>query len=543
MTDPTIDPSQPPPDYIIRTYNNGSRSNPVIGQQMTTLSDEDMATFTAWNQNVATRSGVGAGTIPVAGTITSGTVNGQTVGVGPSTSVDVSRANMMVSQDFTNSNTVATQAHWSWDGTDGDLVLGCARVDCDGDQDDLVSNEIAVLTGEKIEVSCEVKWEGIVYTGTNPIVLGVEKYRKGKDPATNGVTYLDVGSVDVAAIESPADSGDWGQGAIAGIYIVEAGVDQLRFRFHPAQTITAGVVKWDEAVFLKPDLIADSAVPGVGTTVDDIVTQLYGTAGEGFTHNDAAVALANTNSSILSINARLSQSEAANSPGNIAGDDFTWTGEITASDNWGGGYQTPDVTNPSTGLTTSSGTYVANGANAVWEPPEFTLTPNQACWFDWEGTGEFSSTDYQLIRLLMSSAPKTDRIGSLAYIHVLGRISADFSQYVRARFSSDGKYRVEYTTDHGASFTNMKNGTCTVPGSASLISLYCGDLASSAPRHFKVTINDAVVADFDETGSGSPLGAGNRKWGWGAEAQGGFFFLDLSQAAAANVNQWLGYDQ
>lgn len=275
MTGPTQ-----PPDYIIRTYNNGTRSNPVVGQQMTTLSDEDMATFTAWNQNVATQSGVGDGTIPVAGTITSGTVNGSTVGVGPSTSVDVSRANMMVSQDFTNPNTVATQRHWSWDGTDGDLVLGCARVECDGAQDDLVSNEIGVLTGEKIEVSCEVKWENIVYTGTNPIVLGVEKYRKGKDPATNGVTYLDVGSVDVAAIESPADFGEWGQGALAGFYIVEAGVDQLRFRFHPAQTITAGVVKWDEAVFLKPDLIADSAVPGVGATVDDIVTNLYGTAGE-----------------------------------------------------------------------------------------------------------------------------------------------------------------------------------------------------------------------------------------------------------------------
>jgi hypothetical protein len=30
------DPAQPP-DYIIRTYNNGARNNPVIGQQVTTL--------------------------------------------------------------------------------------------------------------------------------------------------------------------------------------------------------------------------------------------------------------------------------------------------------------------------------------------------------------------------------------------------------------------------------------------------------------------------------------------------------------------------
>jgi hypothetical protein len=178
-------------------------------------------------------------------------------------------------------------------------------VECDGAQDDLVSNEIPVLTGERVEVSVQTKWEGIVYTGTDPIILGVEKYRQGKDPTTGGVTFLDLGGVDVATIESPADFGEWGQGALAGFYIVEAGVDQLRFRFRAAQTITQGVVKWDEAVFLKPDLIQDSAVPGVQTTTDDIVTQLYGTQGEGFTHNQAAVALANTSSTIQSINARL----------------------------------------------------------------------------------------------------------------------------------------------------------------------------------------------------------------------------------------------
>jgi hypothetical protein len=529
------DPAQPP-DYIIRTYNNGARNNPVIGQQVTTLDEAQMAQFSAWNQNVATQSGVGDGSIPVAGTITSGTVNGQTVGVGPSTSVDLSKANMMVSQDFTNPNTVATHKHWSWDGTDGDLVLGCARVECDGAQDDLVSNEIHVLTGERIEVSCEVKWENIVYTGSNPIVLGVEKYRQGKDSTTNGITYLDLGGVDVAAIESPADFGEWGQGALAGFYIVEAGVDQLRFRLRAAQTITQGVVKWDEAVFLKPDLIADSAVPGVGTTVDDIVTNLYGSAGEGFTHNDAAVALANTSSTIQSINARLSQTEAMSSPGNIAGDDFTESGELVASGNWIGGYRHSPIA--------ASGMYVADGADAMWVGPDGTsFYLDQECWFAWQGTGQFSSSDYQISRLLMSSAPTTDRNGFLSFIHVLGRVATDFSSYVRARFSSDGKYVVDYTNNSGASFTVMQHGPTAVPGSGALISLYCGDEASSAPRQFKVTINGSTVVAFNESGTGSSLGSGNRRWGWGAETQGGFFFLDLSQADAANVNQWLGYDQ
>jgi hypothetical protein len=383
-----------------------------------------------------------------------------------------------------------------------------------------------------------VKWEGIAYTGTDPIILGVEKYRQGRDPDTNTVTYLDLGGVDVATIESPPDFGEWGQGDIAGFYKVEAGVDQLRFRFRAAQTITAGVVKWDEAVFLKPDLIQDSAVPGVQTTTDDIVTQLYGTAGAGFTHNDAAVALGNTAATILSINARLSQSEAVDSPGNIAGDDFTWTGAILDNPNWGGGYATA----------VNNGAYSANGSDAVWDDPFATTDLNQEAWFDWGGTGEFSSTDYQLVRLLLSSKPKTGAdTYMVSYIHLLGRISTDFHSYVRAGFGSDGTFFVDYTTNSGTSFHSMASGSCPVPGTGALLSLYCGDKASTAPRHFKLTVNDSTIIQFDESGSGSPLGAGNLKWGWGAKTIGGGFingwYADSDQGTPPKVNQWLGYDQ
>jgi hypothetical protein len=527
MTDAEI------PDYIVRTYGTYVHTNPVAQSQLTTLSSEQMATFSQWNQNVATVSGVGDGSIAVAGTSTTGTVNNLT-GRGPATSVDVSGTNMMVSQDFTNPDTVAAQNHWSWDGTDGDISPGCARVDCDGSQDDLVSNEIPVLVGEKIEVSVQVEWEAIEYTGTNPIILGVEKYRRGKDQDTGGVTYLDVGSVDVAMIESPADYGAWGQGDIAGIYIVEAGVDQLRFRFHTS--CTAGVVKWDEAVFLKPDLIADNAVPGVGTTVDDIVTQLYGTAGEGFTHNDSAVALGNTAASILSLNARLSATEAESSPGSIAADDFLFTGEITADANWDGGYSLKIPKN---------GEYSADGSDAVWQKFTTSLTPSQRCWFSWVGTGATSTTDYQLVRLLLSSAPMTHSAGFRSWIHLLGRISAGFGQYVRAAFCSDGTYFVDYW--NGSAFVVMNSGTCAVPGTGALLSLYCGDQTATAPRHYKLMSNQTKIAEFDDSSGASPLGVDNRKWGWGAQVESGYFINvivgDIGQGTPPKVNQWLGYDQ
>lgn len=534
MTDPVTEP----PDYVTRTYSSSVRTNLVTNTQLAGLSQEQTAKFNQWNQNVATKDELAQGSIPVAGSGVTGAVNTNTVGVSPATSVAVSTTNMMVSQNFTSAGTVAAQMHWSWDGTDGNLNLGCARVDCDGYQDDLVSNEIPVVVGETIEVACQVKWENISYTGTDNIVLGVEKYRKGRDRVTGGVTYLDLGGADLATIESPAANGGWGtDGDLAAVYVVEPGVDQLRFRFRAAPNITAGTVKWDEAVFLKLDLIDDAAVPGVGTTVDNIVQELYGTAGSGFTHNDAAVALGNTQAALLSVNARVSAVEAEASPGAVAGDDFIFTGEVTANSNWGGSY----------GIDQSFGHYTVSDGDAVWVPTGVTLlSANQTCTFDWQGTDSVSTTDYQLVQLLLSSAPVTGPNNFVSWVHVLGRISSGFGSYVRAGFGSDGTYFVDYW--NGSSFSTMRSGTCTVPGSGSLISLYCGIKESTALRRFKLKVNQTIIAEFNEVGTGSPVGASNRKWGWGAKANGGFYpvFLfigNTGQGTPPKINQWLGYDQ
>lgn len=526
------------PDYVIRPALSTVHTNLPKTNQITMPAQGKMDQFNQWNSNLAGKDALARGNIPVSGASVTGTVQTNNVGIAPVTSVAISTTNMLVSQNFASPDTIVTQWYWSWDGTDGNLTPGCARVDCDGTQLDLVSNEIPVVVGETIEVACQVKWESITYTGTNPIVLGVEKYRKGRDPITGSVTYLDVGGVDVATAESPVSDSDWEEVQLAGTYVVQPGVDQLRFRFRAAKTITSGVVKWDEAIFLKLDMIDDAAVPGVGTTVDDIVRELYGAEGDSFTHNEAAVALGNTSATLMAVNARLSSLEAASFTGAIAGDDFLWTGEITANINWGGFYTKP----------TTCGHYDANGADAVFTPtgPSGEDT-TQECGFDWLGTDTVSITDYQLVQLLLASAPTTSPDGGFkAYAYLYGRIVTGWASYIQAGFGSDGTYFVGYRS--GGSFVTMDSGTCTVPGMGSLLSLYCGNAATTSPRRFRLMMNAITISEFDEVGTGSTFGGSNRKWGWGGKAEGGTFvassiFLVQAQGAPARINQWLGYDQ
>jgi hypothetical protein len=523
------------PDWIVRTYRGPGHAGLPAPGSGPGLTPAQTAQFQQWNQEVATKPGLAAGDIPVAGTTGTGVAAGQ-LAVTPATSVAVTPTNLMVSQNFTNADTVIPDRNWSHDAEDGNLTLGCLRVDCDGLQNDYLSNEIPVVTGETIEVACQTKRENITYTGTEPIVLGVQKFRKGKDQATGGVKYLDIGSVDVAWLTSPSDTEDWGtEGDLAGTYVVEAGVDMVRARV-AAPGVTEGTVKYDEIVFLKLDLIDDAAVPGVGTTVDDIVRELYGADGDSFSHNEAAVALANTQAALLGMNGRLSALEAEASVGAVAADDMLFTGEITADANWGGSYA----------LATSAGHYEADGHDAVWVPTGITpFSANQIALYDWQGTDLISGTDYQLVQLLLSSAPATGPNNFKSYVFLLARVSSGLGTFLRATFGSDGTWGIDYW--NGSSFVLITNGTCPVPGSSALLSFYAGDKDTTTPRRYKLKVNSTTIADFPEVGTGSSLGASNRRWGWGAKAEGGFYmdgwFGATGQGTPPKINQWLAYEQ
>lgn len=522
-----------PPEWAIRAYP-GARSSPIYPSGPAGPTQSQIDQFQAWNSNVAGKDQLASGSVPVAGSAVSGTVKTNNMSVTPATSVSVKDTNLLVSQNFTASTTVASVGQWSWWGEDGHLVKGCARVDCNGSQHDLVSNEVTVVAGENLTVSVYVKWAGLSYTGSNPIGLGVEKYRQGIDPDTNGVVFMDVGGDDITSLASPASSSGWVK--LTGEYTVPDKVDQLRFRFHAAPTVTAGYVLWDEAEFRKTDLIPDSAVPGVGTINDNVVNNLYGQSGTGFGHADAAKAFSNTSSAVTSVSSKVASLEASGSGGSIAGDDFTYTATILSSGYWSGSYSAPSL-----------GYYSADGQLAKFHTVAIGVNE---CRFYWTGSGNISAGDYQLVQLVLGSALYQHPIATGAYssITLYGRISSDWQSWVQFCINANSTWTLKNCV--AGVETTMTSGTCTIPGVGSTISLYLGTWASSESRRFTADINGTPIFNYLEPGTTSVVGAANRRWGWGGVSRGwvagyygGRYLNQQGQIGSPDVDQWLATDQ
>lgn len=475
-------------------------------------------------------------------------------------SVNLLNQNLLVSSNFVSVSTIASDTNWSWESTAGASVLGSAKCVCDGTQNDQVSCEIPVVFGETVEVSAEVRWSGLTYTGTTPITIGVQMYRQKTTSA--GVTYLDVGGYDVVTITPSANTGPLSSDSgaslgadghqwlgVAGTFVVPAGVDQLRLRLKPYDAITAGTVYFDDGEMLKLDLIASDCVPGVGQTVDNIVTQLYGSSGTGFTQNAAAVALATTASNITQLSAQVAalQVETVTTDGAVAGDNFSVVETLPAG-NWGGYYKANDQFG---NVIAAQGSYHSNGSLAAYVPvnsnPAVTAT---FCFFDWIGTDQNSVTDYQLIQIVLASPPGSAVPlfgfgGTLTCaVQLFGRINPGTStwlSYVQATIVSDGSFNIGYY--NGGVTTVMYSapaGSIAVPGAGSVISLYCGDKVSANPLHFRLLVGTTTVAEFNDPTMGCPHGASNLGWGWGGYTEA---YGSLGSATPAGVHQWLSSDQ
>lgn len=526
-----------PPEWQVRAYS-GARTSPIYdtGPQGPTQSQIDQ--FTKWNTNVAGKDQLAAGSVPVAGSAVNGSVKTNNLSVTPATSVNVKDTNLLVSQNFTAASTVVAVGQWSWWGEDGHLAKGCARVDCNGSQHDLVSNEVSVVAGENLTVTVWVKWAGLSYTGSNPIALGVEKYRQGRDPDTNGIVYMDVGGDDVTSLSSPAASSGWVK--LTGEYTVPDKVDQLRFRFHVATAVTAGYILWDEAEFRKTDLIPDEAVPGVGNINDNVVNNLYGQSGTGFGHADAAKAFSNTSSAVTSVSSKVAALEAAGSGGSIAGDDFTYAGALLTSGYWSGSYSSPGL-----------GYYQADGQVARWATsPAVGVNESK---FYWTGTGSTSAGDYQLVQIVLASALYRHPItGAQSSISIYGRVASDWQSYVKLTLNGDTTWTLKNCV--AGVETTMTSGTVSLPGVGSTISLYVGSWSTSESRRFTADINGTPLLNYLEPGTTSVVGAANRRWGWGGVARGwvaGYYayingrvyIYTNGWVGSPDVDQWLATDQ
>lgn len=538
------------PDWAITVFQgarvevvNGTSSSPDADSA---VADSKLRQYAAMGENIAKKDELAAGATPVSGTAVTGTVQTNAVSVAPATSVAVADTNLLIVQNFNDAGTVAEHGQWTWSGDDGHITAGCAKWEFNGGgQDDLVSNEVTVVASERIQVTVWVKWSGLTYTGSTPVVLGVEKYRKSRDAETGGVTYLDVGGTDVAALTSPAADGDWKE--LSGTYTVPtSGVDQIRARLRVKAAVSAGAVLWDEIELKKLDLIPDSAVPGLQTSNDSVVNNLQGSPGTGYTTDDVAKAYQNTASALTAANAKIAVIDASSGSGSVAADDFSWSGEITASAHWDG-YYTQGA---------SWGTYVADGTDAVWHAPGSVTYAQPSCVFSYEGTGASSDTDYQKINFILDSGIGVgDEPYYYARAHLIGRMSSDRNTYMRLQINGNGTAGIYKVVSAGAPTLIGSTVPTGSVGRGTSIDFYCGNKDTTEPNRFKAFINGVQFLDVTDSGT-TYSGSAYRRWGWGGTMDyqpyfpvpipgtlGGYYWYGNFFVNPPKINQWIAQDQ
>lgn len=535
--------TQQPPDWAIRVFNDADKGDVRYSPEQSNPQQNQISAVQEQAGNLAKKDELAAGATPVAGTAVSGTGPAMTAAVAPATSVNIKDTNLLLVQNFNDASTVAVHGKWSWNGDEGNITPGCAQYECVGILDDLVSNEVPVVKGEKVQVTVYVKWDALVYTGSNPFMLGIEKYRQSKDAATSATIYVDVGGQDLIGVTSPGTSGGWKK-LTAQYTVPSSGVDQIRARLRVKNTATSGYVYWDEIELKKTDLIPDEAVPGVGASVDNVAVNLGGRTGVGFSQADAAQAYKNTSNSLTAMNSQVAQLNAQNGTGAVAGDEFSWTGDLGISANWNAWY-----------TNIGYGNYSANGSDAEWV--NGTMASYQVALYDWIGADNESDTDYQNVGVVLSSAIGYDTTASAAAaLYLIARRNNDGTHMTYVKIFGNGTW--ELWKRVAAVDTKLTNGTVgAMPGAGGTVNFYAGNKGTSQANRFRLLINGGLVFDYTDTGDTTSHGVLYRGWGFGGQATQAYVFVPTLVIFVVlsgywygplwvqppKINQWIGQDQ
>lgn len=454
-----------------------------------------------------------------------GQISPNVVGVAPAGTITDTTPNLIINNLFRGTNPIGNPINgWSHDIATGYIGLGAAKMEAPT-LDELVGNQIPVTAGQNMNVSVHTKWSGLSYSGTDPIVLGISEYRY--DPLIGA--SVETSTSLVSTVTSPGASSDWTQ--LSGSYTVPAGIDEIRMRLS-APDATAGTLWFDNGNVTKTDLVGDHIVPGIGVTVDNITTRLLGWDGSGFSHVQSATALGTQSQSTRSNTMSISDLWAvynnltAETPGITARDDFSRTSSTSLGADWTEIYGS------------GNGHWATDTDHAYWVKINPYGNRESMCLYIKSGEN-ISTTDYQTISVLLSSAAESDWTGT-GYNDVIGRYK-DTSNYVRFRVAGSGYYSqlnawelVKYVA---GTPTTIASGNTTGIGSGTALTLICGDTGSSTIRNFTVKVGSTVLSQV--TDSSSVYGADARGWGMGALAGGVLFGTSL---LPGNVDLFIAQD-
>lgn len=176
--------------------------------------------------------------------------------------------NIVDAAGFDDSGTMESGQGWSWDSTQGRTGSGAAKCIANSLPRQLVSGPIPVDEGQNLNVSCYVKWTGIVYTGTAPITLCLNRYM-GENL---------VGVVQITGVTSPAiNQTTWLQ--YQGNYVTTDDCDSVRISLRVNSNASNGNVWFDDVDLHKqadtlPQTWIANLVPdilGVRTFINNVI--------------------------------------------------------------------------------------------------------------------------------------------------------------------------------------------------------------------------------------------------------------------------------
>lgn len=184
----------------------------------------------------------------------------------PLSSIGNVQPNLILNGSFDGSISMNGGSAWVWDGTvdhTGTAGSGSAKVVCNGTNEDLLSNGIAVAEGQEFSLSFWYQYSGLSASGAgHAISLSVAEYLNGAPVAEVWVCGKDeTGSVTGA-------SSGWAQAT--GTYTVPAGVDTVYVDVGVSSILTAGSVWLDDVEAKKTQLLAQELVDGLSSALTNL---------------------------------------------------------------------------------------------------------------------------------------------------------------------------------------------------------------------------------------------------------------------------------
>lgn len=507
--------------------------------------------------------------------------------------------NLLTNPNFQGTGALDGGGIWSQDPTVGfGGTMGSAKVTATGATKELLSNSVAVTQGQTIALSGHSQWTSVTQNpSTTPIEIAVNAYLAGAgvsstviqavaaSPATStwqllSGNYTVPSGVDsirmklVVSADATAGSVWFTNLSLSKTGLLPTslvgGLDSLTGGFtsdlasiftslttfptltqftsllgvfggstSAASSLISSFLTGSStlnASNIGTGTILDTFVPGIGTTVDNIVQNLLGLSGSGFSHSQANTALANTAAALTSAQAAIATLNTTLTSGVSASDTFTTNG--TTSSNLGSNWLS--IYSPS-----GHGHWgTPSGNSASFQPNALDATTIESLNV-WQGANSQSITDLQVVTIILSNTAGK-LLGSTGHNDIWLRISSGTTSYsnvtgIRCRYSADGGLRItRFVNGVSADLNSAPSGTVTAPGSGTNLTAYAG--TAGTVRFFDMHINGTSVLSIPEVGSGSLIGTGNRGWGWGGRSE-GLIIIPPLQEPPATIHQWNAADQ